>query len=689
MSLQIVTGSSGAGKSYTIYKELIDVSMAHPEKQYLVIVPEQFTMQAQKELVRMHPRQGLLNVDVLSFNRLAWRVFEEVGGNRLPILEETGKALIVQRMIAEQQRHLQVLGGALHRQGAAAQMKSLFSELMQYGIKPDDLGAWRAEQGDTMLARKIADVEILYRAFREHLEERYLAAEEIPEALSHVIGESALIQGSTIILDGFTGFTPLQYKVIQELLLLAESVTVPVTIDPSEDPLQKSDPFRLFAMSNTMVQKLVDLARQTQTEILPIRKIEAGKESRFKDSAPLQFLEEHIFRFHKVQYPGAPEKIRLFEASDPRAELRHITAEILRQVREDGRQFKDFALLTGDPDSYGEEAAAMFEAEGIPFFLDRKSSVLTNGLIEGIRAALMMVAKSYSYDSVFRYLKSGLSSLSREEVDELENYVLACGIRGRRRYEAEWEKETMIFGEEDLPRLNALRERFVEETRTFHNGLHDRSGNIRTKTETLRRFLEQQQAEDKLQSLQERLLEEGDVVRAKEYAQTPGTVQALLEKVADVLGDEKAGVAAYAELLDAGFGELTIGTIPPGEDQVMIGDIERTRLNKVKALFLAGVNEGIIPRPVKNSGILSEADRETLREADMELAHTPREEIYRQRFYLYLAMTNPSSELFLSYAKADKSGEALLPSDLIRSVTQLFPDLEICEAQIRHPYQVL
>ena len=674
MSLQIVTGSSGAGKSYTIYRELIEASMQHPEKQYLVIVPEQFTMQAQKELVRMHPRKGLLNVDVLSFHRLAWRVFEEVGGNHLPILDETGKALLVQRVIAENQKDLQVLGGALHRQGSAAQIKSLFSEFLQYGVGPDDLAAWQETQNDTLLSRKINDVNLLYRAFRAQLEERFLAAEEIPEALRRVIDKSALVRGSTIVLDGFTGFTPLQYNVVRALLRLAEDVCVPITIDPAEDVLQKDDGLQLFSMSREMARKLVHLAKEEQVDVMPIRKIEAGSDSRFAQSEALDFLEKHLYRYPKKEHPAAPGQIHLREADDPRAELRAIATEILHQVR-GGKHFRDFAILTGDPAAYGEEAAALFEAEGIPYFLDRRSSVMTNALIDGLRAALQMVARSYSYDSTFRYLKSGLSRLTLEEVDALENYVLATGIRGRKRYESPWTRVTGYIKEEDLAALNTLRERFVEETASLHEMLHDRKGNIRTKTEALRAFLAQQGAEEKLEAWREELLEEGELVRAKEYEQVHDALQDLLQKIADVLGNEKSGVAAYAELLDAGFAELSIGTIPPGEDQVLIGDMERTRLKKIEVLFVAGLNEGIIPRPVVSGGVLSETDRETLRGAALELAPTPREEIGRQRFYLYLAMTKPSSELFLSYAKADKAGEALLPSDLIRQFRQMFPEL--------------
>ena len=409
MSLEIITGSSGSGKSYTVYRELIESSLQHPEKQYLVIVPEQFTMQTQKEIVRMHPRHGLLNVDVLSFNRLAWRVFEEVGGNTLPVLEELGKSLVVQRVIAEQQNRMTVLGRTLSRQGSVLQMKSLISEFLQYGVEPEDLEDWQEQMPEGLLARKLGDVQVLYEAFRAYLQDHYLTTEEVPDVLCRVIERSRMIRGSVIVLDEFTGFTPIQYKVLKELLRLAEKVVIPVTLDPASDPFRAGSPHQLFHMSRETIRHAVELAREVRTEILPVRRLKAGDRSRFSGNRRLQFLEQHLFRFRRAVFeedgPGeagadtenrkeagnSTEAITLYEAADPRSELRHIAAQILRLVRERGYRFRDFALVTGDLESYGQDAAELFEEAGIPCFLDQKQPVLTNPLVECIRAALQMI----------------------------------------------------------------------------------------------------------------------------------------------------------------------------------------------------------------------------------------------------------------------------------------------------------
>ena len=682
MSLELITGSSGSGKSYTVYRELIGESLRHPEKQYLVIVPEQFTMQTQKEIVRMHPRHGLLNVDVLSFNRLAWRIFEEVGGNTLPVLEELGKSLVVQRVISEQQDRMTVLGRTLSRQGSVLQMKSLISEFLQYGVEPEDLEAWQEQMPEGLLARKLDDVKVLYEAFRAYLQDHYLTTEEVPDVLCRVIGRSRLIRGSVIILDEFTGFTPVQYKVLRELLRLADKVIIPVTMDAdaAADPLRARSPHQLFHMSRETIRHAMELASEARTEVLPVRHTEAGEKSRFSGNRRLQFLEQHLFRFGRAVYKedgNSRNSITLYEAADPRSELSHIAAQILRLVREKGYRFRDFALVTGDLESYGKDAAELFEEAGIPCFLDQKQPVLTNPLVECIRAALQLEENRYSYDSVFRFLRSGMTDFTKEETDELENYVLAMGIRGRKRYEETWIKLPEHMDPDKLGLLNSLRERFIAETQELHDGLRSRNASVKEKTAVLYHFLLQYHMQERLQSLSDRLEEEGERSRAKEYRQIYAAVIDLLDKLVEVLGEEKLKTSAFAEVLDAGFAEMRIGLIPPGEDQVVIGDIERTRLKTIRVLFFAGINEGMIPKPVRAGGILSEIDREKLEKADASLAPTAREEICRQRFYLYLAMTKPSDTLHLSFSRTGKSGQTLLPSYLIGVIRQMFPDLHI------------
>ena len=685
MSLEFIAGSSGSGKSYQIYREIIRESMEDPERQFLVIVPEQFTMQTQKEIVQMHPKKGMLNLDVLSFNRLAWRVFEKVGGSNLPVLDDLGKSLITQRVIGAEQKNLKVLGRTLTRQGAAEEMKSLISELLQYRVAEEDLEEWigaSEERNHARLSMKLEDIRTIYHGFNSYLQDHYLTTEEIPEILCRVIGESELVRGSRIVLDGFTGFTPVQLQVVRKLLTLADRVTVVLTADGPENLNRGRHTHHLFHMSWTMYHKVADLAAETRTEILPVRWIATGSRSRFSGSPELRFMEQNLFRYNQKAFHGEIgtadiHQIHMAEASDPEQEMRACAQQICRLVRDKGYHYRDFAIVTGDLNTYGREAARIFGAAGLPCFLDQKKEVMSNQLVEFIRSAVDMVRDNYSYDSVFRYLHSGLSLLSEEEIQSMEDYCLALGIHGRRRFEETWTRTSRNMKPDKLLYYNGVREKFVQETQALHDGFHERNSSVRRKTGLLYEFLVRHDVQNRLRQRELDFEEKGDASARKEYAQIYEQVMGLFDRLVDVLGDERMKLSDYQEILDAGFQEMRIGMVPPGEDQILIGDIERTRLKKIRVLFFVGINEGIVPKPVAARGILSEMDRERLADHKVELAPTSREQMYQQRFYLYLAMTKPSDALYLSYSRTGSSGDTLLPSYLIGIVSRMFPEIPI------------
>lgn len=673
MALQFVLGPSGAGKSHFIFEKIIKESLEHPEERYLVIVPEQFTLQTQKELVTMHPQKGILNIDVLSFNRLAHRVFSETGGDTLPVLEETGKSLVLQRVIQEKGQELKVLGGTLRQPGAVGQMKALISELIQYSVAPEELEEW-AEKDD-LLSCKLRDVGVIYSGFCEYLSEKYLTAEELPELLCSVIGDSRLVRGSTVVLDGFTGFTPAQCRVLEQLFRLCGQVYVTAAMDPREDLYRKDGPHRLFYMTRKMIRKLTETAAAAGAEVLAPRWIQPGKKSRFAGSPALAFLEHNLFRYGREVWQGGQGELSLCAAETPVMEMEYAAGTILRLVRERGCRYRDFAVVTGDLSAYGKEALRAFAAGGIPCFVDEKQPALANPFVEFIRAALDMAVQSYSYESVFRYLRCGFTGLDRGEIDRMENYVLALGIRGRKQYEERWMRSYKGAQPEEAEEMNLLRERFVEETGDFAAGMRERRSTAGRKTRVLYDLIVKMGAQKKLKAQEENFAGRGELALQKEYSQIYGIVMRFLDKVVEVLGNEPMSLRDYQKIVEAGLSEVQVGLIPPTGDQVLVGDIERTRLKNIKYLFFVGLNEGIVPKPASGAGILSETDREELSVRGRELSPTSREEMYMQRFYLYLSLTKPSQGLFLSYCKADAGGSALLPSYLVGTVRKLFPGL--------------
>ena len=706
MSLQFIFGNSGAGKSYTLFRSVIEDSIRHPDQSYLVIVPEQFTMQTQKELVRLHPDGGILNIDILSFQRLAYRVFEETGTRVGKVLEETGKNLVLRKIAQERKGELKVLGGNLKKMGYISEIKSLISELTQYAVTEEALADFLEKSKEKPhLYYKLCDVQVLYKAFHAYLADQYITAEELLEVLCRVAERSQMIRESVIVLDGFTGFTPIQNKLMQKLMLYAKKVMVTVTIDERENPYHVEGEHQLFYLSKKTVAGLKRLAQEVNVRGEEPIWVHPGEKSRFAAGGELWWLEQNLFRLRWQRYPQAaqpdtqtssdyaaerkvedkvtPNQISLHVLKNPEEEVAWAAGRIRELIREKHYHYRDFALITGDMESYSLVLERILADYEIPCFLDNKRSILKNPFVEFIRALLEIAEQDFSYESVFRYLRSGLSGMESEEVDLLENYVLALGVRGAKRWEERFIRSYKGLTEEELEQIDGYRARVAEDLLPFVKIQRKKAVDVRTRTTALYELIAKKGIQGRLAVFEERFKREHNEVLAKEYHQIYGILMDLLDKLVDLLGEEELTIREYTEILEAGFAEVRVGVIPPGVDQVMAGDMERTRLKDVKVLFFLGVNEGSVPKNMSRAGLLSDMEREQLRISGMELAPTAREQGYIQRFYLYLNLTKPSDQLYLSCTLLDNGGKALRPSYLMNVMKRLFPELELKQEKVQ------
>lgn len=678
MALQLILGNSGAGKSHYIFDKVIKESERYPKKQFLIIVPEQFTMQTQKDLVMMHPRHAIMNIDVLSFERLAHRVFDEVGGEHRKILEDTGKNLILRRLAEEKKEELILLGGNLKKLGYISEVKSLISEFTQYHITIEQLSEMiEQNQGNPQLYYKLKDMKVIFESFQAYLEGTYLTSEELLGALEKSVEKSASVRGSVIVLDGYTGFTPVQMNLLKKLLILAEDIYVTLTMDGEEDPFLKDAEYQLFYLTKKTAAGLAQAAAEVQVKMNPPVVLKTAGECRFQNAPALQFLEARIFRHGKVFWGDKTEEVKLYAARTPRAEAEWIGREIQRLARDEKLRYRDMAVVTGDLDIYGNLMEQVFSRFGIPGFIDRKKDVLKNPFVEFLRALLSVIQEDFTYEDMFRLLRSGMTAVSMEETDALENYVIARGIRGFSGWNREWKRPLKGMDEEGLQALNELRSKAMDGLTVLRKSLRNKKSNVREMTRAVYDYLTGMEIQQQLKVYEEQFDEDGDYPAAREYAQIYGMVMELFDKLVMLLGDCQMGLSEYAELLDAGLSEMKVGLIPAGTDQVVVGDMERSRLKDVKVLFFAGVNEGSVPKDKRRGGILSEMDRELLEEQQVELAPTSRQETYIQKFYIYLNLTKPSRRLYLSWSLADADGNALRASWLIAQVQQLFPSVPV------------
>ncbi len=684
--LRFILGPSGSGKTTKVYEEVLERAKTDTTRNFLVIVPDQFTMQTQRELAARSESGGILNIDVLSFGRLSHRIMTEVGWKELPVLDDTGKCLVLQRVAGRITDKLPVLGRRMGRQGYIHEVKSIISEFMQYGLSPEDIGkVTDAVGGNGALASKLKDLQLIYTSFMDYIRDSYITREEKLDILREVMPHSKILPDSVVVFDGFTGFTPIQLGVIGDIMEIADETIFTLLLGEGEKIDSCSDMQNLFHMSGKTYEALIKRAQQGKAAV--------SEPEYCHDShrAPeIDFIEKNLFRSSgKIYKTDQEPAVRMFRASTVLEEVHQAGLEIYRLLENDDElQFRDIALVSGDLESYAPYFEREFSGMGIPYYIDRTSAIRLNPLIEGVRSAIEVFTKRFSPESVLRYLRSGISGIAPERTDRLELYVRQTGIRGYKAWSNRFARKTEDMDPEDegqLEELNKVREEMMKGLCVLGRDEGEKGKILRDNTvlktsvfvNRLYDFLKEIGAFETLCGFAASFREEGDLVREKEYDGIYGKLMELLEQVESLMGEDEISFGEFGEILDAGFGEIRIGTIPRTVDKVLIGDIERTRVPNVKIMFLLGANDGNIPKNTDKGGLISDLEREDLYAKGYELAPTPREEMYNQRLYLYMNLTKPIRKLYVSWALLDVSGKSLRPSYLCEEISSMLGRLKV------------
>lgn len=679
MALKFILGNSGSGKTEYMYEQVVKLAEANPKQNYLVVVPEQFTMQTQRKLVDLSTNHAIMNIDVLSFQRLAYRIFDELGKTDIKILEETGKNLVLRKIAQENEEKLTVLKANMHRMGYIGEVKSFISELMQYNISPSQLEECiQEEKFPKSLTSKLQDISVMYQGFSEYLEGNYITQEELLHVLIRLADESQILKESVLVLDEFTGFTPVQVELLRKLMSICSEIVVSLTIDAKENFFHSKGMQELFDMPKKTIRTLMDLAQQTHTQVSEPIVITGGEKKRFKEAPALYFMEQNLFRTSYQRQFGETEEIQIFSLKNPKEELTWAARKINDLVQNHGYRYRDIAVVSGDVETYGNYAEQVCGKYEIPYFLDTTKEVLFHPFIEFIRSILELIRSDFSYNSVMRLLRTGYCGIEQKEIDKLENYLLATGIRGQKMWSKRWLRMPKNERAYDLESLETIRQKFMADFEPIMK-IASTTPTVEEMIKALYSYMVDLEVEKQLFDKEKELLQAGEQTKSKEYGQIYRVVMDLFEKCVQVLGQERMPVQELGEILDAGFEAAKVAVIPPGYDTVTIGDIERTRLNHVKVLIFLGVNEGVVPKSVNQGGIISQYERDAMEAADIALAPGAREQAFIQKFYLYLNMTKPSHQLYLTYSRVDREGKALRPSYLVRTILRMFPDMQVQE----------
>lgn len=689
MALKFILGRAGAGKTHYCLEQVRAALRQSPVGSPLImLVPEQATFQIEQALAATPGLAGFLRAHVFSFQRLAYHISLELGGAAQPRISEIGRLMALRKILQAKTKELTVLSKAARRSGFTDKLAAALAELKMYRITSWELAGTvkylEATAQHLVLQNKLKDMGILYQAWEEFLSDRYQDMEDCLNLLAEQIPQSAFTRQATIWIDGFKGFTPQEFYVIGQMLHTAD-VDISLCLDPAAKALAAKDTSVFHPVWQTW-QKLLKIAAENGVEV---QYVELCPEAlpRFAAAPALSHLEKEFFSYPCRSFTGpAQQQIELSCAANPRAEIEAAARKIRELCRHAAVRYRDITILLRDMTSYSSLIETIFADYDIPVFVDEKRGILHHPLAELIRSSLEIVAGNWGYDAVLRYLKTDLTGQQRDEIDSLENYVLAHGIRGGRwtdgqrwaytlRYTLEEEEAAEISAEEKilLERIDEIRRRIVGPLKLFHDALKGER-TVAEITTALVQLCMTLEIPQKLAQWGREALEAGALIRA-EHQQIWNSSIALFEQMVETLGEQKMSLEEYGQVLETGLETLELGLIPPGLDQVLVASLDRSRSPRVFAAFVLGVNEGIYPVRVTDDDIFSSPDREYLKTIGLELAPGRGERIIEEQFLLYTALTRAGGYLWLSYVQADNEGKGTAPSYVIRRLKELFPAL--------------
>ncbi|MQL53845.1 helicase-exonuclease AddAB subunit AddB [Desulfofundulus thermobenzoicus] len=753
MGLHLLLGRAGTGKTRRCLEEV----RAELEKEPLgppliLITPDQATFNMERELALLG---GSLRAQVYSFRRLAYRVLREAGGAaRLPV-NELGRRMILKKILLEERDRLALMGALQNRPGFLSSLSELIGELKMCRITPEDLGelieaprgdqqnnGWNGKKPEPatdmdeglvspggeggpacspvqdrkphipagpgwnlktvapvvmpggLLERKLADLYLVYRRLAMDLAGRFADPDDYLDLLARQVARADFLNDCRVWLDGFASFTPQEYAVLQALLVKARDITVTLTLDPALAAGRPAE-YDPFVGSWETRRRLHRLARQAGMAVRE-EYLEPDQNWRLARAPDLAHLERHYFHYPTVQYAGPVERVQLFAAVSPRAEVEGVARAVRRLLREEGFRPRQIMVTVRDVEVYFPLFKRVLADYEIPFFIDHRQPVMHHPLVELLRSALEIWQKNWAYDPVFRYLKTGLTRVEREEVDRLENYVLAAGIRGSRWYsERPWEYLPGGLragsGEKEraglLDGINRIRWRAIKELRRAQKKAQKASAgrvmrlSARRWAAILLELCLDLGVPQKLEQWCRAAREESQPALFREHRQVWRLVGGLLDQLVETLGEAELTLEELSAVMDAGFEATDLALIPPVLDAVTVGSLDRSRPSRdVQVLFVPGLTEGVLPARLKTTGVFTDWEREALShrlaQRNRELPPGTVDRLQQEQFLVYRVLTRTGGRLILSHPLGDSEGRAVTPSPVVRRVKELLPGLK-------------
>ncbi|OOB77617.1 MAG: hypothetical protein BEN19_01820 [Epulopiscium sp. Nuni2H_MBin003] len=642
--MEILVGPLGSGKTYACYDKI----KQNLDNQVIMIVPEQFNLEVQKDLANFLGT-GMLHAQVLSFNNLVQQVMKN-RLNQTPIIDDLERIIILKKVVEDHKNELEFFKKAYDKDGFIEKINTTLTKYEQFGIQEVDFNGIE----NAVVKSKIKDVKKIQTWFNEYIEQKFLTAERSLNVLKDMLNINQQYKNAIIIVDGFYTFTAMQQQVLVELYKMAKEMMITLPMDN----------YSIFYNSTKTLEAI-------ERKIKPFGEIKITKQplKQIVKSEDIVYLSQNYFNTYKIKSAKNSESVKLYKYKNMRVEVENVAKQIKHLVRDKNYYYSDIAIVTGDINLYRSTITDLFKEYEIPYFLDQKRLVHTCSLVSLILNLLDVLSSRWTHNIIMSLLKCYI--LPVDDIDYLENYIITYGISTKKRWQEEWQVGTDKF---DLQRLNVARNQVVTLINNIETKINTYKKNGKVLVKDLCRIMYEFLEDIHIYDILER--------RDAEYKntnqlETYKVVMQTLERLVDVLGNDYVNLKIYKKILNISFRHKKMGIIPIAQDIVLIGEIERTRLPQQKAIFIIGANQGVFPKNSQPNTIFSNVDLSWFANATHLNDAFINMQLYSSELEIYIALTKASDKLTVSYIVTDDKGKSKRPSIMFNRVNRLFNISEI------------
>ena len=671
--LRIFCGRESVNKDKFIYENV--------KGKTLLLVPDQFTLQAERDALFYMGKKGLMGIEVLSMNRLGSRVLKECGGGRRAMIDKRGRHMLLSKILKKEDPELGVFGGYSSNNDFIEMTNDFISELKQYSTGPEDLSAVIDDTPkNSFLHRKLADVQKIFADYEEQIAGKYIDTEDYVTLYASKIGQSEAVLGSTVWIYGFDYFTPKNLEVIGKLMTAADDVNIVLTWSAGHGDDD------IFSIGTNMTEKLRELAQDEGVKCEgPTDIAELGSGTSAEKAKYLSFVEKNLFAVpaEKIVMKAGGERteeadeidgqVTLLRATDYYSEAEAAVIAVRDLVRTRGCRYSDIAIICNDLETRGRLTKRVFAQYGIDLFMDEKRDIMSSPVVSYMISLLDMITKGYRREDVMKLMKSGLTDVAAEDVDELENYAAKYFIRGPK-----WRRDFVKGQDEtDLAKLNEMRKSVIGPIEKFDRDYTD-GKTVSEKVKVMYEYLSDvAKLPERIEGLIAEQTETGELEAAGETAQVWNVTVDIFDQLIDMIGDERISKRDFADLFRAGMESAEIGVLPPAADGLLMGTMQRTRTGMKKAVIVIGANEGVLPAAASGEGILNEDEKLELAARGIEICKLDRLRIQEENLAIYKNISKASEYLYMSCSSSDDEGKQTRPSTVFEKIKELFTGIDI------------